>query len=186
VTDLPAVELSPGEWAVLGAIAEGPTHGFALARLLGPGGVLGRVWTLPRPVVYQALKKLTVLDLVRPSGTERGNRGPTRTIMALTPAGRKVLCRWLRTPVTHVRDARSELLLKLALIDRSGADATDLIEAQCRVLTHRRDQLLAEREAAAGFDRNLASWRAASVSAVLDFLTTYVASSDAPVSPPPA
>ena len=48
--------------------------------------------------------------------------GPQRTIYAATPQGRQAAENWLETPVEHVRDIRSHLLLKLALLDRAGAD----------------------------------------------------------------
>ncbi len=43
--------LAPGEWAVLASVAERPTHGFAVAKALGPSGEIGRVWSLSRPLV---------------------------------------------------------------------------------------------------------------------------------------
>jgi PadR family transcriptional regulator AphA len=161
---------SPGEWAVLGAVAEAPTHGFALARLLGPQGALGQVWTLRRPVVYQALKKLTDEGLVTPRATEASSLGPNRTIVAVTPAGQQAVDLWLTTPVRHVRDMRSELLLKLALLDRSGAAITPLLDAQRDALRPRLEALQARHREAVGFERVLAAWRLASVGAALEFL----------------
>jgi hypothetical protein len=32
------------EWLILGLLAEEPTHGFALARTLNPGGPVGSVY----------------------------------------------------------------------------------------------------------------------------------------------
>jgi len=48
----------------------------------------------------------------------------------VTAAGRPAARDWLHRPVTHGRDARSELLPKLALLDRAGADPTELLSAQ--------------------------------------------------------
>ena len=31
-------DLAPGEWAVLGLLAESPAHGFAIAKAIAPGG----------------------------------------------------------------------------------------------------------------------------------------------------
>jgi hypothetical protein len=39
----------------------------------------------------------------------------------------------LRTPVRHGRDVRSELLIKLALLERAGADPRDLLSEPRRV-----------------------------------------------------
>lgn len=164
------LDLSAGEWAVLGAVAEGPTHGFALAQLLASGGALGRVWALPRPVVYQVLKKLVRLGLVAEGLTQRSDRGPVRTIVAVTPAGRRAVRGWLEEPVDHVRDVRSMLLLKLALLNRSGRDHLMLVEAQRGRVISVLDGLQANRAEAAGFDRLLLEWRVSSARATLEFL----------------
>jgi hypothetical protein len=37
---------------------------------------------------------------------------------------------WLTRPVEHTRDVRSELLVKLALLDRAGKDPQPLLAAQ--------------------------------------------------------
>lgn len=165
-----ARQLSPGEWAVLGAVCETQTHGFALAQLLGSDGELGRVWTLPRPVVYQVLKKLLREGLVTQRATVRSEVGPARTVVAASPAGRRAVQRWLAEPVDHIRDVRSLLLLKLALIERAGRDRAELIEAQRRRLEPVLTALEATRLEATGFDRVVAEWRVASAHATLQFL----------------
>ena len=127
------VELSAGEWAVLGVIAEGPTHGFAVAQLLAPTGPLGQIWSLPRPIVYQAIKKLLQLELITERATERSSRGPQRTILATTANGRRAVRDWLGQPVEHVREVRSLLLLKLALAPGLEPDFADCRENRCLV-----------------------------------------------------
>jgi hypothetical protein len=56
--------------------------------------------------------------------------GPQRTIYAVTPQGRQDVASWLDAPVHHIRDIRPHLLLKLALLDRAGADPADLVSRQ--------------------------------------------------------
>jgi PadR family transcriptional regulator AphA len=123
------LERSLTEWLVLALLAEGPNHGFALARELSPDGVIGRVWTVGRPLTYRALDLLVDAGLATPAGVAKG-QGPRRRVHAITPAGQRALRRWLRTPVSHLRDVRSELLAKLVLLDRAGRDPSRLIEAQ--------------------------------------------------------
>src|SRR5215475_1373104 len=113
-------ELAPGEWSVLALPAEEPGHGWALARQMARDGEIGRVWALGRPLVYRALELLDERGLIEPVGSERGVRGPNRTVFRSTPAGGVSLARWLEEPVERVRDVRSLLLLKLVLIDRAG------------------------------------------------------------------
>jgi hypothetical protein len=63
--------LSLAEWLVLSLICENPMHGFALAALLGPAGEMGRVWRVPKPVVYRALQRLEQLIPVADALQER-------------------------------------------------------------------------------------------------------------------
>lgn len=171
-----APDLSPGDWAVLGLVAEEPTHGFAVARLLSPTGEVGRVWTVPRPAVYQVMRKLQSLGLIAERSSQSSRTGPTRTIMAITAAGRKELHHWLTEPVDHVRDVRSLLLLKLALVSRSGGDITPLVDAQRMRLEPQIDALDRSRRYTEGFERVLAEWRYASSLATLEFLHAVVRS----------
>ena len=131
--DRPA-ELLLGEWACLGILAQGPSHGFAVAARLKPTGDVGRVWSLSRPLTYRSLEQLAARDLVGAIGEERGIAGGNRTILAVTPAGRARLLGWLTTPVAHLRDLRSELLLKLVLAEQCGVDAGPLLGRQRAVI----------------------------------------------------
>ena len=84
VTD--AATLSLAEWMVLAVFEEAPAHGFAVAALTAPDGALGRVWHVPRPVVYRAIARLEALGLLEPLGEEHG-RGPRRQVHRVTAAG---------------------------------------------------------------------------------------------------
>ena len=87
-----------------------------------------------------------------------------------TPPGRAAAARWLHQPVEHVRDIRSHLLLKLALLDRAGDDPADLLEAQRAVLEPIVAAIEARHAASAGFDATLLAWRRATAVAALDFI----------------
>jgi DNA-binding PadR family transcriptional regulator len=119
-----------GEWACLGVLFEGPAHGFAIASAMRPGGELGRVWALSRALTYRSLDQLVDRGLVRAVGEEPGIAGGNRTVLAATRAGRAQLRRWLATPVEHLRDLRSELLLKLVVAQRCGIDVTPMLHRQ--------------------------------------------------------
>jgi len=127
-------QLSLTEYAVLGLLAEGPTHGFAISRDLGPTGPMGKILTVRRPLIYRALDRLVGAGLAEPKHTEPGDAGPQRVIHRVTPTGRRRLRRWLIQPVGHVRDIRIELQLKLALLDRSGLTPLPLIRSQQEAL----------------------------------------------------
>jgi DNA-binding PadR family transcriptional regulator len=123
-------ELAPGEWSVLALLADKPAHGWAIAEAMAKDGEVGRVWAVGRPLVYRALELLEGRRLIEPVGTERGARGPNRSLFQATPEGHEELARWLAEPVDHVRDVRSLLLLKLVLLERAGLDNRPLLEAQ--------------------------------------------------------
>lgn len=122
--------LSPTELTVLAILAEGPTHGFAIAKLLREDGEVGRVFTVRRPLVYRALDRLVEAGLAEPSTTERGDAGPNRVVHRATSSGRRRATDWLAEPVAHVRDLRIEFLLKITLIHRVGRSPSNLIRAQ--------------------------------------------------------
>lgn len=154
---------------MLALISEGPTHGFAISQLTSPDGRLGRIWHIPKPVIYRAIGRLEAAGLIAPQSVEPG-RGPQRTIYSATVAGRRAVRAWLDTPVEHVRDVRSQLLVKLALLDRAGTDATALLRRQKAVLQPIASAIATERSPCEGFDATLLAWRRATASAALSFL----------------
>jgi DNA-binding PadR family transcriptional regulator len=168
-------DLSLTEWAVLGVVAEQPTHGFAISKELAPEGDVGRIWTVPRPLVYRALATLERDGLLEPVGEEASDRGPTRTRIKVTRAGKAAVDRWLTTPVPHVRDLRTRLLLQLRLLDRKGCDLDALASAQIEVLTPILASLEGQMQSTGGFDRLLASWRYESAQAAARTLQGVVA-----------
>jgi DNA-binding PadR family transcriptional regulator len=161
--------LSLPEWTVLAVVCEHPTHGFAIAQLTAPHGELGRIWHIPRPVIYRSIGRLLDLGLLAPVAVESG-RGPQRTRYAVTPPGRDAVLHWLDTPVAHIREVRSHLLLKLALLDRAGGDPSGLLERQKAVLEPIAQAVKAERPGSHGFDATLLAWRRATTAATMSFL----------------
>ena len=121
---------STNDWVVLALVAEQPTHGWALANTLSPGGELGEVWPISRPIVYHGLDRLEQAKLIRLAGIEPGGRGPHRVMFAATASGKKDVRAWLAAPVEHVRDIRSVFLLKVVLNERAGHDPRQLLVAQ--------------------------------------------------------
>lgn len=125
-----------GEWACLGVVYRQPAHGFAVAAMLRPDTYLGRVWSLSRPLTYRALEQLQARGLVEAVAEEPGIAGGPRTLLAPTPAGRAALQNWLATPVEHLRDLRSELLLKLVVATYCDIDVSAMLTAQRRRVSH--------------------------------------------------
>jgi DNA-binding PadR family transcriptional regulator len=123
-------DLLLGEWACLGLLHSGPSHGFAIAVRLKPGSDIGRIWSLTRPLTYRALEQLQIHGYVEESGEEAGLAGGNRTLLTMTKQGRAIFRTWINTPVVHLRDMRSELLLKLVLADECGIDISAMLKTQ--------------------------------------------------------
>jgi DNA-binding PadR family transcriptional regulator len=162
--------LSTSDWAVLAFLAEGEAHGFRLASVFGPEGELGQIWKIQRPQVYRTLEYLVAEGLIRPTRQEEGDAGPPRTVYEVTQDGRQTVKEWLQTPVAHLREGRSDLLLKLAFLERSGADHQPLLKAQKKVFTEILEKLEARLEKATGVDRMVLLWRVENARSVLHFL----------------
>ena len=155
---------------MLALVCERPTHGWDIARALRPGGEIGTVWSCTRALVYRAIGTLDAQGLIRREGTQESTLGPSRTLLVPTPIGRRALSAWLRTPVEHLRDVRSELMLKLLVHDRLGRDPAPLIARQQERFALLADSFDARLERAVGFERTLALWRHTNAQATLDFL----------------
>ena len=168
--DPAARQLRLSDWLVLCVVCEQPTHGFAVAGLVSRTGNLGRVWQVSKPAVYAAMGRLERLGLVELAGEQHTSQGPARSLVKATRAGQTAAKKWLRTPVIHGRDVRSELMIKLALLDRAGGDP-------CELLREQRDRsgllaaALADRvHATTGTEHTLALWRHKAISATMQFL----------------
>jgi DNA-binding PadR family transcriptional regulator len=158
-------ELLLGEWACLGILAVAPAHGFAVAKRLAPEGDVGRVWSLSRALTYRAIDQLTARGYLAAVAEEPGTAGGNRTLLAPTRSGRARLRRWLTTPTQHLRDVRSEFLLKLVLAELNSVDTRELLE-------HQREQIATIAASRAGADPAdvVALWRRESANAALRFL----------------
>ena len=161
-------QLLLGEWACLGILYPAPTHGFAIAARLKPTGDVGRVWSLSRALTYRSLEQLIARGFVHRVGEEPGIAGGNRTILAATRTGRARLRRWLATPVAHLRDLRSELLLKLIIADICGIDPASMLAQQRSHIAQLAEAITAQIETEPG--DVVALWRSESSTAALRFL----------------
>jgi DNA-binding PadR family transcriptional regulator len=162
-------QLLLGEWACLGILYQAPAHGFAIAARLKPAGDVGRAWSLSRPLTYRSLDQLSARGYIEPIGEEPGIAGGNRTILAGTRTGRAQFRKWLASPVEHLRDLRSELLLKLVLAEICELDIVDMLERQRVHIAGIAAALAARVEAEHGTDV-VALWRSEASQAALRFL----------------
>ena len=137
---------------------------------------------MPRPIVYRSLTTLTAGGFVEESEESTQSRGPQRTIVRATRRGRAALRRWLDTPVEHVRDVRTEFLVKVALLSRSGQPSRSLVQHQIdhlaplvRAISDSADSAASGDQPGDGFDVVLARWRREQALAVDRFLHSLLA-----------
>jgi DNA-binding PadR family transcriptional regulator len=171
------VPMALAEWTVLVLLSQRPAHGFAVSQLTAPDGELGRIWRIPRPVVYRAIGRLVEAGFITPASVEPG-LGPQRTIYTVTQPGRQEAERWLSTPVEHVRDIRSHLLIKLALLYRADRDPADLLRRQRAALEPIARAIQAPSAEPDGFDEILLAWRRATAAAATGFLDEIAAKTE--------
>jgi tRNA-Thr(GGU) m(6)t(6)A37 methyltransferase TsaA len=155
---------------VLGLVAERPAHGWDIARAFGTDGDLGGIWSVSRPLVYRAIAVLRELGYVADRGATPSTAGPHRVPIAPTRRGRQALRRWLARPTPHVRDLRSELLVKLLLLDRADKDSTTLLQAQLGLLERNEHALAGRVGQSTGFERTIAVWRLATARSARAFV----------------
>jgi DNA-binding PadR family transcriptional regulator len=175
--------LSLSEWIVLSMVCEGLTHGNEVTHQLARSGEVGQVWNVQKAVVYRSLNRLMELGLIRSAGEEVSTKGPARLLVEATGQGRAAAQAWQHQPVQHTRDIRSELLVKLALLDRSGADPRDLLAAQRELLVPIAAALRDRITTATGFDRTLQRWRYETATATMRFLDALMQPSPEPSVP---
>ncbi|MDX2005290.1 MAG: PadR family transcriptional regulator [Meiothermus sp.] len=161
---------STTDWAVLACLGEGAAHGFRLAGVFGGRQDLGFIWRIARPQVYRALEYLSADRLIAAVRQEEGEAGPSRTVFALTQAGRAELEHWLQAPVWHLRDGRSELLLKLAFLRRRGLPTRGLLVAQLEIFADAERRYRAQLDGAEGLERIALEWRLSVATAAVAFV----------------
>ncbi|HTQ88766.1 MAG TPA: PadR family transcriptional regulator [Streptosporangiaceae bacterium] len=86
--------LTSTSYAVLGLLSVKPWSSYELTRQMDRS--LGRIWPRAASKLYEEPKKLVAHGLARASIEQNGQR--TRTVYAITAAGRQALAAWLHEP----------------------------------------------------------------------------------------
>lgn len=149
---------------VLALIVHSPRHGWALREELATNGELGRAWTLSKQLVYRAIDSLEESGLVKRAAPKDGG-GADRVTISPTPAGKRMAMEWLDTPVQHLRDVRTELVVKIMLRERFQLPMKSFVDAQRELF----EPLLAAIEKTPA-DTAVNMWRRESASAVKRYL----------------
>lgn len=150
---------------VLALVVHTPRHGWAIHEQLSPTGDIGHAWTLSRQLVYRAIDTLVEDGLVK-RATPKDGGGGDKVIISSTAAGKRLAMQWLDSPVTHLRDVRTELVLKVMLREKLGLPLASFLESQHKIF----DPLIAViNKDSSGSPVNL--WRKESANAVKRYLS---------------
>ena len=150
---------------VLALVVHTPRHGWAIHEELSPTGDIGRAWTLSRQLVYRAIDTLVEDGLVK-RATPKDGGGGDKVIISPTAAGKRTAMLWLDSPVTHLRDVRTELVLKVRLREKMKMPLDSFLSLQHEVF----DPLIASiNKDSSSSPVNL--WRKESANAVKRYLT---------------
>jgi PadR family transcriptional regulator AphA len=150
---------------VLALVVHTPRHGWAIHEQLAPTGDIGHAWTLSRQLVYRAIDTLVEDGLVK-RATPKDGGGGDKVIISPTAAGKRLAMQWLDSPVTHLRDVRTELVLKVMLREKLGLPLASFLSLQHEIF----DPLIAViNKDASGSPVNL--WRKESANAVKRYLS---------------
>ena len=150
---------------VLALVVHTPRHGWAIHEELSPTGDIGHAWTLSRQLVYRAIDTLVEDSLVKRAMPKDGG-GADKVIISPTVAGKRTALQWLDSPVTHLRDVRTELVLKVMLREKMELPLDSFLEAQHVIF----DPLIASINKDAS-DSPVNLWRKESANAVKRYLT---------------
>lgn len=118
--------------AVLGLLAEGPSHGYELKAHFEAS--IGPQWgELNIGHLYQILERLERDGLVTGRAIHQGDR-PNKVVYRLTRRGREALQDWLGSPAPRPRGYRDDFFLKLFVASSLGPDTlTEVIALQREV-----------------------------------------------------
>ncbi len=144
---------------ILWLLAEMPMHGYRIRKILR-APELAFWFRLEDASIYSMLRSLVRQGLARPDGDEAGENHKTRSLYAITPAGRQALTEGLRAAWLDTAPRADLPSIALATLDEFEADEiSDLLRARRAALESQLEdlsrlaraapsQLLARREAA--------------------------------------
>lgn len=171
-------ERAAPEFALLGLLLDGPSHGYDLTRQFVAQSELGQVCRLEMSMLYALLKKLEKESLI--TGRDEPTVGSkSRRMFELTEAGRAEFESWLAQPVLHTREIRLDFLVKLYFARQRNLPLAlrlldEQIEFNQRLLTqllhHQKELVAANAIIANHFERWVLDFRVEQNTAVLNWL----------------
>jgi DNA-binding PadR family transcriptional regulator len=137
-------------YAVLGLLAEAPSHGYAIRAAFEDR--LGDFWDLNYGQVYQVLNALEQDALVVGSDERIGKR-PVRRTYSISPKGQDALHRWMAHPPRQGRPFRDDFYVRLMFAVEKDADVLQsMIDEQIRCCRRKLELFTDTRAAQSGDD----------------------------------
>ena len=117
--------MTNAELAILSLVAERPRHGYDIERAIVQRGM--REWTdVGFSSIYYLLGKLEKAGLLEAHKGEPGQRGPSRTVYAPTPAGFEA---WREASLVALSTPATRSPFALGLANLPGLSADEVVEA---------------------------------------------------------
>lgn len=166
--------LSASEYALLGFLLAGPSHGYELHKKFSESSSVGMIWGVKIANMYAQLEKLERRGLISGRLQESDQR-PARTQYSLTPQGEEEFNSWLHEPVHHPRDFRHDFFVRLFFIARYQPDElTALVERQIEICSSWQRDLMDkpdELPQSGNFADMVNYFRHSQIQSMLDWLT---------------
>lgn len=168
--------LTASEYALLGFLLAGPSHGYELHKKFSESNSVGMVWGVKISNMYAQLEKLERRGLI--SGRlQASEQRPARTQYSLTAQGEQEFRRWLREPVEHPRDFRHDFLVRLYFISSHQPEVLEkLVERQIEICRSWQRDMADTTEAlplADNFAHLTASFRYSQIQSMVDWLIWF-------------
>jgi DNA-binding PadR family transcriptional regulator len=132
---------------LLGLLASGARHGYALLACFRDPAELGLVWDLSTSQLYAVLKRLEGQGLIVGNETQPPD-APPRMEYAVTESGHERLQAWLAeaAPSPSVRRVRVEFLSRLYVARLLNLPTSGIVTRQKAACLNQRNALIAERD----------------------------------------
>lgn len=118
------------EFLLMGVIAKKPIHAYDLNKVLLSDPELKVIWRFNQSQLYAVLDKIERNKLIQ-SEISSGSAFPFRKVFTLTDYGRQRFEEWLKTPVVHASEMRSDFMAKLYFLkDRPSEEYQAVLQAQ--------------------------------------------------------
>ncbi len=147
-------ERAPTEYALLGLLMDGPSHGYDLTRQFSPQSELGQVCHLEMSMLYALLKKLEREGWIV-GRDEAITEHKSRRVVELSPQGRAEFENWIARPVQKTREIRLDFLVKFYFArQQNPALAMQLLQEQLDYSEALLERLHLQRDKAANLPQN--------------------------------